>query len=112
MFVANDLPRPMVGHTQTEKPVIIELAILAMEELIKMAQVGEPFWITTSHESSNETLNEDEYMRSIASGIGPKPVGYKSEASRESIVVIMNHTTLVEILMDVVSVYLIILKSF
>ncbi|KAK1422617.1 hypothetical protein QVD17_17902 [Tagetes erecta] len=101
MFVANELPRSMVGHTQTEKPVIIELAIVAMEELIKMAQVGKPLWIPTSHDSSTETLNEDEYMRSLASGIGPKLMGFKSEASRESIVVIMNHMTLVEILMDV-----------
>ncbi|KAK9064201.1 hypothetical protein SSX86_015581 [Deinandra increscens subsp. villosa] len=101
MFGANDLLRSMVGPTETEKPVIIELAIAAMEELIRMVQVGEPLWVPTSDDSSHETLNEDEYMRSFPRGIGPKPMGLKSEASRESMFVIINHMTLVEILMDV-----------
>ncbi|KAI4371663.1 hypothetical protein MLD38_009989 [Melastoma candidum] len=34
-------------------------------------------------------------------GIGPRPLGFKSEASRESAVVIMNHINLVELLRDV-----------
>ncbi|KAI3741060.1 hypothetical protein L1987_58727 [Smallanthus sonchifolius] len=101
MFGASDLLRSMVGPTETEKPIIIELAVAAMEELIRMAQVGEPLWVTTSDNSSHETLSEDEYMRSFTRGIGPKPMGLKSEASRESMVVIMNHKTLLEILMDV-----------
>ncbi|XP_071696417.1 homeobox-leucine zipper protein MERISTEM L1-like [Rutidosis leptorrhynchoides] len=103
MFGANDLLRPpMAGLTETEKPIIIELAVSAMEELIRMAQIGEPLWTPTmSDNSSNVTLNEDEYMRSFPRGIGPKPMGLKSEASRDTDVVIMNHMTLVEILMDV-----------
>ncbi|KAF5804152.1 putative transcription factor & lipid binding HD-SAD family [Helianthus annuus] len=101
MFGASDLLRSMVGPTETEKPIIVELAVTAMEELIRMAQVGEPVWVPTSDNSSHETLSEDEYLRSFPRGIGPKPMGLKSEASRESKVVIMNHRTLVEILMDV-----------
>ncbi|KAI3823887.1 hypothetical protein L1987_05332 [Smallanthus sonchifolius] len=101
MLGASDLLLSMAGQTQNEKPIIIELAIAAMEELIRMAQVGEPLWVPTSDDSSHETLNEVEYMRSFPRGIGPKPMGLKSEASRESTVVIMNHMSLVEILMDV-----------
>ncbi|KAJ0454377.1 putative transcription factor & lipid binding HD-SAD family [Helianthus annuus] len=99
-FGANDhqLLQSMAGPT--EKPVIIELAIAAMEELIRMAQVGEPLWVPVSDESSQVTLNEEEYQRSFPRGIGPKPMGLKSEASRESTVVIMNHIALVEVLMD------------
>jgi homeobox-leucine zipper protein len=37
-------------------------------------------------------------------GLGPKQYGLKSEASRDSSVVIMTHANLVEILMDVVCV--------
>ncbi|KAK9064200.1 hypothetical protein SSX86_015580 [Deinandra increscens subsp. villosa] len=101
MFGANDLLRSTSSHTQIDKPVVIELAIASMEELIKMAQIGEPLWIPTSDDSSHEILSEDEYFRSFPRDIGQKQMGLKSEASRESIVVIMNHMSLVEILMDV-----------
>ncbi|CAH1448326.1 unnamed protein product [Lactuca virosa] len=100
MFGTNDLLRSMAGPTEAEKPIIIELAVTAMEELVRMAQVCEPLWVPTSN-NSHEILSEDEYMRSFPRGIGPKLMGLKSEASRESMVVIMNHMTLVEILMDV-----------
>ncbi|XP_023742870.1 homeobox-leucine zipper protein MERISTEM L1 [Lactuca sativa] len=101
MFGANDLLRSLAGGpTEAEKPIIIELAVTAMEELVRMAQVCEPLWVPTSN-NSHEILSEDEYLRSFPRGIGPKLMGWKSEASRESMVVIMNHMTLVEILMDV-----------
>uniref|UniRef100_A0A5B7A3X9 Putative homeobox-leucine zipper protein MERISTEM L1-like n=1 Tax=Davidia involucrata TaxID=16924 RepID=A0A5B7A3X9_DAVIN len=100
MFGAGDLLRSVSGPTEADKPVIIELAVAAMEELIRMAQAGEPLWIPSA-DNTTESLNEDEYLRSFPRGIGPKPLGLKSEASRESAVVIMNHINLVEILMDV-----------
>lgn len=68
-----------------------------------MAQMGEPLWLTTL--DGTTVLNEDEYIRSFPRGIGPKPVGFKCEASRETAVVIMNHVNLVEILMDVVRLW-------
>ncbi|KAL3627538.1 Homeobox-leucine zipper protein MERISTEM L1 [Castilleja foliolosa] len=101
VYGASDLLRSVSGPTDAEKPVIIELAVAAMEELIRMAQAGEPLWVVPSSDSSVETLCEEEYGRAFPRGIGPKPLGLKSEASRESAVVIMNHINLVEILMDV-----------
>ena len=101
---ASDLLRSMSGATEAEKPIIIELAVTAMEELIRMAQIGEPLWVPSPDDPAHETLNEDEYFRSFPRGTGPRPTGLKSEASRNSNVVIMNHMTLVKILMDVVSV--------
>lgn len=100
MFGTTDLLRSVSGPTEADKPIIIELAVAAMEELIRMAQAGEPLWIPSS-DNSTETLSEDEYLRTFPRGIGPKPLGLKSEASRESAVVIMNHINLVEILIDV-----------
>ncbi|GER48160.1 homeobox-leucine zipper protein HDG2 [Striga asiatica] len=96
-----DLLRSVSGPSEAEKPVIIELAVAAMEELIRMAQSGEPLWIPTIDHNSLEALNEEEYVRVFPRGIGPKPLGFKSEASRESAIVIMNHMNLVEIFMDV-----------
>ncbi|KZV51409.1 hypothetical protein F511_20573 [Dorcoceras hygrometricum] len=99
IYGAADLLRSVSGPSDSEKPMIIELAVAAMEELFRMAQTGEPLWIPGTGNSA-ETLNEEEYMRTFPRGIGPKPLGLKSEASRESTVVIMNHINLVEILMD------------
>ncbi|KAL6990809.1 Homeobox-leucine zipper protein PROTODERMAL FACTOR 2 [Sarracenia purpurea var. burkii] len=99
-YGAGDLLRSVSGPTEADKPMIIELAVAAMEEVIKMAQAGEPLWMP-SPDTSTEILSEDEYFRTFPRGLGPKPLGLKSEASRESAVVIMNHINLVEILMDV-----------
>ncbi|KAH6764593.1 protodermal factor 2 [Perilla frutescens var. frutescens] len=96
---AADLLRSVSGPSDADKPVIIELAVAAMEELLRMGQTGEPLWIPSS-DSSGEVLSDDEYVRTFPRGIGPKPLGLRSEASRESAVVIMNHINLVEILMD------------
>lgn len=109
MFGATgDLLRSISVPTEADKPIIVELAVAAMEELIRMAQAGDPLWIPSDNSNvtsttTTEILNEDEYLRTFPRGIGPKPLGMKSEASRETTVVIMNHTNLVEILMDVVS---------
>lgn len=101
IYGAGDLLRSIGGHSDADKPMIIELAVAAMEELIRMAQMGEPLWMS-SLDGTNAVLNEDEYIRIFPRGIGPKPSGFKCEASRETAVVIMNHINLVEYLMDVV----------
>uniref|UniRef100_M1C857 Homeobox-leucine zipper protein PROTODERMAL FACTOR 2 n=2 Tax=Solanum tuberosum TaxID=4113 RepID=M1C857_SOLTU len=102
MYSAGDLLRSVSGPIDADKPMIIELAVAAMEELVRMAQTGEPLWITgPGPDNSIETLCEEEYVRTFPRGIGPKSLGLTTEASRESAVVIMNHINLVEILMDV-----------
>ncbi|KAF3443703.1 hypothetical protein FNV43_RR13393 [Rhamnella rubrinervis] len=100
MYGASDLLRSINTPNDADKPMIIELAVAAMEELIRMAQMGEPLWMT-SLDGTTTVLNEEEYIRTFPRGIGPKPTGFKCEASRESADVIMNHINLVEILMDV-----------
>ncbi|KAI4322545.1 hypothetical protein L6164_022227 [Bauhinia variegata] len=100
MYGAGDLLRSISAPSEADKPMIIELAVAAMEELVRMAQMGEPLWMT-SLDGSTAVLNEEEYIRSFPRGIGPKPTGFKCEASRETALVIMNHINLVEILMDV-----------
>lgn len=103
MYNVGDIFRTAIrGLTDGEKPMVIELAVSAMEELTRMAQTDEPMWITNS-ENSIVTLCEEEYARTFPRGItGPKPLTLNSEASRASSVVIMNPINLVEILMDAV----------
>lgn len=95
-----DVLRSVTGPHEQDKPLIVELAVAATDELVRMAQLGEPLW-ERSLEYGHEALNEDEYMRLFPRGIGPKPPHYKSESSRDSGIVIMNTMTIVEILMDV-----------
>lgn len=94
-----DVLRSVTGPNEQDKQLIVELAVAATDELVRMAQITEPLW-ERSLDDGHETLNEDEYMRMFPRGIGPKPFGYKSESSRESAIVIMNTMNLVEILMD------------
>ena len=98
---AGDLLRGAV-QSDADKPMIVELAVTAMEELVRMAQLDEPLWNAPGLDGSAETLNEEEYARMFPGGLGLKQHGFKSEASRDSSVVIMTHANLVEILMDVV----------
>ncbi|CAL9119211.1 unnamed protein product [Musa acuminata var. zebrina] len=100
MLGAGDLLGSMFGHREIEKPAVIELAVVAMEELTRMARLSEPLW-TMKHGDSFEILSEDEYVRNFPRGIGPKPLGMKSEATRQTAAVIMNRVNLVEMLMDV-----------
>ncbi|KAK7280177.1 hypothetical protein RJT34_25239 [Clitoria ternatea] len=95
---SSDFLRSLPVPTDSDKPMIVELAVAAMEELTRLALSGDPLWVPGNH--GTELLNEDEYLRTFPRGIGPKPLGLKSETSRESAVVIMNHINLVEILMD------------
>ncbi|GJN01678.1 hypothetical protein PR202_ga18959 [Eleusine coracana subsp. coracana] len=100
IFGAGELLRGAV-QSDADKPMIVELAVAAMEELLRMAQLDEPLWNGPGLDGPAETLNEEEYARMFPRGLGPKQYGFKSEASRDSAVVIMTHANLVEILMDV-----------
>ncbi|KAK6142832.1 hypothetical protein DH2020_023180 [Rehmannia glutinosa] len=82
-----------------ERSMYLELALAAMDELVKMAQTDEPIWLR-SLEGGREVLNHEEYLRTFTPCIGMKPNGFVTEASRESGMVIINGLALVETLMD------------
>ncbi|KAL8172476.1 hypothetical protein V2J09_024280 [Rumex salicifolius] len=87
-----------------ERSMFLELALAAMDELVKMAQGDEPLWLRSTMEGSGrEILNHEEYMRTFTPCIGLKPNGYITEATRETGMVIINSLALVETLMDSVS---------
>ncbi|KAF3441282.1 hypothetical protein FNV43_RR15195 [Rhamnella rubrinervis] len=83
-----------------ERSMYLELALAAMDELVKMAQTDEPLWMRSLEGSGREILNHEEYMRTFTPCIGMKPNGFVSEASRETGVVIINSLALVETLME------------
>lgn len=101
--VAGDILRSISGPpTEEIKPMIIELAVAAMEEFLRMAQSGEPLWVPGINGATSTTLCEQEYIEAFPRGLGHRLSGFRVEASRETAVVIMNHISLVQILMDVV----------
>ncbi|XP_051133903.1 homeobox-leucine zipper protein PROTODERMAL FACTOR 2-like [Andrographis paniculata] len=101
MYASNtDLLRMVASSPICDMSMIIDLAVTAMEELLRMAQAGEPLWMS-SIDNSLEMLNEDEYFRSFPRGIGSKVIGMATEASRDSTVVMMHHSNIVEIMMNV-----------
>lgn len=85
-----------------EKQKIVELAVVGMDELTKLARTyGPPLWIPTNYVT--EILNGEEYMKYFPRGNGPNTCGLRLEGSKESVVVMINAPDLVDILMDVVS---------
>jgi len=86
-----------------ERSMYLELALAAMDELVKMAQTDEPLWLRSMEAGGREILNHDEYLRFSTPCVGLKPNGYVSEATRETGMVIINSLALVETLMDSVS---------
>ncbi|KAG6434438.1 hypothetical protein SASPL_106073 [Salvia splendens] len=82
-----------------ERSMYLELALAAMDELVKIAQTNEPLWVR-GMEGGRQVLNREEYSRSFTPCIGMKPKGFAAEASRETGVVIINSLALVETLMD------------
>lgn len=82
-----------------ERSMYLELALTAMDELVKMAQSDEPLWIR-GLDGGREMLNQEEYLRGSSPCIGMKPNGFVTEASRETGMVIINSLALVETLMD------------
>ncbi|CAO2835048.1 unnamed protein product [Amaranthus hypochondriacus] len=83
-----------------ERSMYLELALGAMDELVKLAQSDEPLWLRSMDSGGREVLNHDEYMRSFNPIIGMKPNGFVSEATRETGMVIINSLALVETIMD------------
>lgn len=85
-----------------DKSKIMDSVDKALEELKKMATLGEPLWVT-SVETGREILNYDEYLKEFpleSSSGGGKP-RRSVEASRESSVVFVDLPRLVQSFMDV-----------
>ncbi|KAL6659409.1 hypothetical protein ACP70R_003449 [Stipagrostis hirtigluma subsp. patula] len=95
---AGDLLRSVsAGQLDADKPMIVELAVAAMDELVRMARLDAPLWGVGA---AGAQLDEEEYGRMFPGGLGPRQYGLRPEASRDGAVVIMTRDSLVEILMD------------
>ena len=90
-----------------EKTIAIELAMSSVNELVKMCQLGSPLWIQNG-ENGREVLNFEEHARMFPWTMNLKQNDsgdFKTEATRDSAVVIMNSFTLVGAFLDGVSFF-------
>ncbi|XP_076944729.1 homeobox-leucine zipper protein HDG1-like [Bidens hawaiensis] len=83
---------------QYDKNILLDLAMDAMGEFMKLWQNNSPLWIGDIE--GGEVLNLDEYVRDFPLLLGMKPQGYVSEASRASRVVMINSLALIDALLD------------
>eukprot|EP01018_Ginkgo_biloba_P005890 Gb_05082 [translate_table: standard] len=88
-----------VAFMELEKPLALELAMNAMEELMRMAQTDEPLWLKNVN-GMKDVLSLDEYARQFQWAMGFKHHTLKTEATKDSALVIMNGVALVDVLMD------------
>ncbi|GER34654.1 homeobox-leucine zipper family protein [Striga asiatica] len=82
---------------EEEKGVAMELALSAIDELIKMCHAGEPLWVRGG--KCGQVLNFEEYAR-VFSTNSSSVDQLRVEASRDTAVVIMNSITLVDAFLD------------
>jgi hypothetical protein len=91
---------PSLPLSDAEKPLVLELAIASMDELLHLAQAGDPLWSIDPSNPSAEIIDQHLYLQRFQRGIGS---GVNPETSRHTGLVIMNSSSLVETFMDVVS---------
>lgn len=86
---------------EEEKSLAMELAASSMNELVKMCHAAEPIWIR-SNENGKEVLNLEEHARMFPWPLNLKQHSseFRTEATRDTAVVIMNSITLVDAFLD------------
>ncbi|GAV84633.1 Homeobox domain-containing protein/START domain-containing protein [Cephalotus follicularis] len=96
-------PFPEIGLVllEEEKSLAMDLAISSADELVKMCQANEPLWIRNG-ENGKETLNREEHARMFPCPLNLKlhSIEFRTEATRDTSVVIMNSVTLVDAFLD------------
>ncbi|CAH2067056.1 unnamed protein product [Thlaspi arvense] len=92
--------QPSLPISDMDKPLMNDIALTAMEELLRLLQTNEPLWTRTTA-GSRDILNlgsyENVFPRSSNRG---KNRNLRVEASRSSGIVFMNAMTLVDMFMD------------
>ncbi|WOL11040.1 homeobox-leucine zipper protein GLABRA 2 [Canna indica] len=88
------------GFMGLDKSRILDIANVAMDELIKMATAQEPLWVR-SVETGREILNYDEYIKHFSPDISRNGSVKNIEASRENGVIFFDTPRLVQAFMDV-----------
>ncbi|KAJ8574468.1 hypothetical protein K7X08_026273 [Anisodus acutangulus] len=76
-----------------DKSMLMDLALAFMNELLKLASIGEPLWIRSLF-GGEETMNQEEYVRSFTRFTFMKTKHFTTEATRAVGTVFINNQTL------------------
>lgn len=110
-YLSTPPPTNLVNKDLTlDKSMLLNLALAALNELLKLAMSDEPFWVR-SLDGGGKILNMEEYVRSFIPIIGIKPSHFTIEATRSSGTVAGNSLTLVDMLMNEVRWFFIPISS-
>ncbi|KZV41040.1 homeobox-leucine zipper protein ANTHOCYANINLESS 2 [Dorcoceras hygrometricum] len=82
------------------KSVFLDLALAAMNELIKLSQLDSPIWFQ-SLEGGGETLNQVEYRKTFSPCTGVSSSNFATEATRYTGTVMLDCETIMETFLDV-----------
>jgi homeobox-leucine zipper protein len=94
------MPAPV---TEMERPVMIDTAARALDELIRLAQAGDHLWVKGPPGDERETLNVATYDGVFSHpGAGFRPPDINVEGSRDSGHVFMSAVAIVDVFMDTV----------
>ncbi|KAL5724731.1 hypothetical protein ACHQM5_007954 [Ranunculus cassubicifolius] len=86
---------------EQDKDVAMQMAMRAVEELVKMCHMNEPLWLKSGN-ANKEMLNMEEYekMFSWPASFKQQRGAFRTEATRDSAVVIMNSINLAGAFLD------------
>jgi len=94
------MPAPV---TEMERPMMVDMATRAMDELIRLAQAGDQIWVKGMPGEAREVLNVATYDSLFAKPGGAfRPPDINVEGSRDSGLVFMSAVALVDVFMDTV----------
>ncbi|KAG0486070.1 hypothetical protein HPP92_008165 [Vanilla planifolia] len=96
---SGSLPPPRTLLAGTERSMLLELALTAMDELVKMAQMEAPLWILNI-DGRTEILNLEEYEAGFRRCINSKPADFVSEGTRDTGIVLINASVLIDSFLD------------
>lgn len=87
-----------------DKPLVLDLAMTAADQLTRMCHTSGPLWVRNTGDGT-EVLDLDEHGRMFPWPIDSKEqhMEFRTEATRDSALVIMNSITLVDAFLDAVS---------
>ncbi|KAF6162938.1 hypothetical protein GIB67_021087 [Kingdonia uniflora] len=86
---------------EAKKQKLIQLAEGAIDELLKLANLGKPMWDSRPGSKTGQLLSEKEYLRVFPRGTEtPRPSKWRSEGSWCTKIIEMGNLDLVNILMD------------
>lgn len=100
------LLNPTMGSAaDMEKALMLEVANTAMDELVRLMHIYEPFWVKSSAREGKFILNREEYEKTFPRTNHFKGAYVRVESSKGSALVSMSGKELVDMFLDSVSTY-------